>query len=61
MALGAMLGGFWDQVGSQFGTKLAPKSTNKEYKNYVKKRYQKKIENGAPDKKGFSLLYLGRD
>ena len=51
MALGAMLGGFGVQVGGQVGAKLAPKRTNKEYKNYVKKRYQKKIESTTPDKK----------
>ena len=51
MALGAMLGGFWVQVGGQVGAKLAPKRTNKEYKNKVNKKMSKKTENGEPGKK----------
>ena len=42
MALGAMLGGFWVQVGSQVGAKMAPKTKKKQYENYAKKRYKKR-------------------
>ena len=36
-ALGAILGGFWFQVGVQGGAKLAPKSEKWESKNAFKK------------------------
>ena len=37
MALGSIFGGFWDHLGRQVGTKLAPKSKKWEYQEEVKK------------------------
>ena len=37
MALGAIFGGFWGQVGGQVGAKLAPKSEEVGYQDDVKK------------------------
>ena len=37
MALGSIFGGFWDHLGSQVGTKMAPKSKKMESQNDVGK------------------------
>ena len=42
MALGAILGGFWAQVGGQVGAKLAPKSEEMGYQDDVKKSSKNK-------------------